>query len=844
MLDSTSNRPALHKPQDPSEGLSRATCNLCGLPTGHSGLTKVANGETLRFCCQGCLAVFDILFNRPEGFPTDFRESDLYRACVESRIIPKRGDGQGLQEAQIKNGPSVSPEQIDTALAQNLTFRVRGMWCMACAWLLEEILKKARGILEVKVHFLSDLIQVKYLPHLLTPQEIEEKVSKLGYFPSLFGDESAGSRERKDLLLRLGISSFLTANIMMISFCLYTGFFENLTRSAIQYLSYPIGFLATLVILYGGFPILRRAGLGLRSGHPPMDALIAMGFLSAYGYSMVQLFEGGLHLYFDTASMLITLVLLGRFIENRSREKVSRAVVELYSIAQQKVRLYTPDKERWVSPEAIRSGDEFLVLSGERVPLNGQIVAGSAHVDDSILTGESRPKRKGEMDEIMGGTLLLEGDLRIKATQPQKKGSLNQMVELIQEALEKKNPFEQLADRLMRPLIPFIILLAIGTALYLLSSGASWEVALLRAVTVLVIACPCALGIASPLAKVAAIGKARTQGILVRDPNAFQKLKDLDTIIFDKTGTLTQGKFRLQKVVVREITTEATLQKLASVEIHSDHYLAREIRSRAKEFSSQINRGSDFKAFEGLGVMGRVNGEEVFIGNRTLLKEQEIPLLHEFDQEAKTHEEKGMTVVFCGWDKKVQGFLVFGDSLKEGALAAIHDLRQQGLDLWIVSGDAPETTRAIAEELDIGQFHGQALPQDKVEIIRTLQGKGKRVGMVGDGLNDTASLLQADVGIALGASGNLTQEASDITLLSENPVKVVDVIRLSNLTQRIIRQNLFFAFFYNGLGIPLAIAGALNPLIAVLAMFASSLSVIGNALRITKPYRGLPTSLL
>ncbi|MFH0787950.1 MAG: HAD-IC family P-type ATPase, partial [Pseudomonadota bacterium] len=284
----------------------------------------------------------------------------------------------------------------------------------------------------------------------------------------------------------------------------------------------------------------------------------------------------------------------------------------------------------------------------------------------------------------------------------------------------------------------------------------------------------------------------------------------------------------------REITPEATLQKLASVEIHSDHYLAREILGRAREFSSQINRASDFKSFEGLGVMGRVNGEEVFIGNRTLLKEQEIPLHHEFDQEAKTHEEKGMTVVFCGWDKKVQGFLVFGDSLKEGALAAIHELRQQGLDLWLVSGDAPETTRAIAEELDIGQFHGQALPQDKVEIIRTLQGKGKRVGMVGDGLNDAASLAQADAGLALGAKGSLTQEASDITLLSENPVKVLDAIYLSKLTQRIIRQNLLFAFFYNGLGIPLAIAGVLNPLIAVLAMFASSLSVIGNTLRITK----------
>jgi heavy metal translocating P-type ATPase len=834
LSDSTSDRPALHKPRDPSEDLSRATCNLCGLPIGYFGLTKVVNGETLRFCCQGCLAVFDILFNRPEGLPVDFRQTDLYRTCVEFRIIPKKGDGQDFLDAESRKSSSLSLQQIDTNLAQDLTFRVGGMWCTACAWLLEEILKKSRGILDVRVHFLSDLIHVKYLPQVLTPQEIEEKVSKLGYSPSHFRDDSTSSRDRKDLLLRLGISSFLTANIMMISFCLYTGFFENLTQSAIQYLSYPIGFLATLVILYGGFPILRRAALGLRSGGPSVDTLIAMGFLSAYGYSMVQLFRGGLHLYFDTASMLITLVLLGRFIENRSREKVSRAVVELYSIAQQKVRLHTPDKERWVTPEALRSGDQFLVLCGERVPLDGRIVAGWAHVDESILTGESRPKRKGEMDEIMGGTLLLEGKLRIRATQPEKKSSLSQMVELIQEALEKKNPFEQLADHLMRWLIPFIILLAIGTSLYLLSSGATLEVALLRAVTVLVITCPCALGIASPLAKVAAIGKARTQGILVRDSNAFQRVKDLDTIVFDKTGTLTQGKYRLQKVVHREITLEATLQKLASVEIHSDHYLAREILRRAKESTSQIDRASDFKSFEGLGVAGRVNGEEVFIGNRTLLRNQEITLSHEFRQEARTHEQKGRTVVFYGWKKKTQGLLVFGDSLKEGALATIQQLREKGFDLRLVSGDSPETTRAIAEELNIEQFRGQALPQDKVEIIRSLQEKGKRVGMVGDGLNDAPSLAQADVGLALGATGNLTQEASDITLLSEDPVKVLEAIRISNLAQRIIRQNLFFAFCYNGLAIPLAIAGELNPLIAVFAMFASSLSVIGNTLRITK----------
>jgi heavy metal translocating P-type ATPase len=713
------------------------------------------------------------------------------------------------------------------------------MWCSACSWLVEEILTKTRGILEVKASFLSDTVRVRYLPHELTPQEITRQISRLGYHPSFLTDDSKTSTEKRSLLICLGISSVVTANIMMISMTLYTGFIRDLDPATLQYLSYPLWLLSTFVLFYGGLPMLRRSWAGICSGRATMDSLILLGSFSAYGYSIVQLFRGSIHLYFDTASMLITLVLIGKYIERNSREKVSKGIAELYELIHQKVHLSTTVKEQWVSQDLFQPGQEFLVLAGERIPLDGRISAGEADVDDSILTGEPMPKKKRPGDEVMAGTLLLEGQLTIHATRVGRNSSLGQMVELMQEALDRKDPLELFADRAMQWLVPAIIILAAGTALYLLSQKAAWDVALLRAVTVLVITCPCALGIAVPLAKVAAIGKARAEGILIRDPEALEQTRNLDVLVFDKTGTLTHGRYLLQEIVSPGLSEPEILGLLASVESRSDHFLAREIVRRAKERSLEIRVPEEVQLLEGLGVKGRIEGSDILIGSRRLLEMEGISLPADLDHQAKVRETGGMTLVFFAREKKAQGFLVFGDSLKEGAWRTVRELRRRNMDLWLVSGDSRETTRSIAGQLQIRQFLGQALPADKVQLIRSLQQKGKRVGMVGDGLNDAASLAQADVGIALGPAGNLTREASDITLLSGDPSRVLETLDLSGRTMKIIRENLFFAFFYNCLGIPLAVAGLLNPLVAVSAMVLSSLTVIGNTLRIL---RGTPVT--
>jgi heavy metal translocating P-type ATPase len=831
----TRNSLSPHKSSDQERDSGRTHCALCGLLVGRSRAETVVDGETLRFCCQGCLQVFQILFNSSDRPLSNFRETDLYRACLEAGVIPRDeadlASRQSLWEVEDRGTIFVQTER-ERDHAQELTLRVEGMWCSACAWVIDEVLKKTRGILETKVLFLSDMAQVKYLPQLVSPRDIQAKISRLGYGASPFQESPEISKEKKDLLLRLGISAFLTANIMMISFALYMGFFEDLSRQTIQYLSFPLGVLATPVILYGGFPILKRAFMGLRHGGFSMDTLISAGALAAYGYSILQMLKGTLHVYFDTASMLITLVLLGRYIETQAKDKISRGITELYRLANQKVRLLIDGRERWITPDGVEPGAEFLVLAGERIPLDGRVAANGGYVDESVLTGETKPLRKGVNDEIMGGTLLLEGQMRVRATRGRNEGSLRQMIRLMEEALSKKNPFELLADRIMRWFVPSVLCIGVGTAAYLKLAGLPIDEALLRGVTVLVITCPCAFGIASPLAKVAAIGVSRSRGILVRDPAALEKVKALDTIVFDKTGTMTQGNFSLRFVVSQAVTEEVALRRIASVESHSDHFLAREVMRKAGEVALSILPSTDFEVFEGLGVKGRTEDMEVMVGNRRLMGSMKQNLPTDLEQKGREFESNGMTVVFFSWDGQVQGLLSFGDSLKRDASKTVAELTRRGIRVWLVSGDSEETTRAVAGELDVDNFLGRALPQDKVCVIKTLQMEGHAVGMIGDGFNDAAALAQADVGFALGSGANLTQEASDMTLLTEDPSRIIEMFDLSAMTVKTIRQNLFFAFSYNAIGIPLAVAGFLNPLIAVFAMFASSLTVIGNSWRI------------
>ncbi len=477
------------------------------------------------------------------------------------------------------------------------------------------------------------------------------------------------------------------------------------------------------------------------------------------------------------------------------------------------------------------------MLSEERLPLDGVILSGSADLDESIVTGESRPVRRAAGNEVLAGSLLLNGQLLLRATRPAAESSVSRMRKLIHRALAEKNPFELFTDTVTRWLVPGILLLAVGTVLFWRHHGIPLDDALLRGLTVLLITCPCALGIATPLARVAAIGVARSNGVVVQKPEAFEKAKEIDTLVFDKTGTMTEGEFLLSEVVVAGVEREEALRRVASLEVHSDHFVAREIVRRAGQDGLQLEQPRSFEVFEGRGVRGSLRRGMVYAGNARFMEEQGLmpkPLLLE---QAVLHQSRGMTVVFFGWEQVVRGFLVFGDTPRSEAKPLISELHARGLDIWLVSGDSRATTRAVAEDLGIQQFVGRSLPADKRDLVRRLQQEGRRVGVIGDGFNDAAALAQADLAVAFGNWMVSGESACDMTVLRKDLRKIHEAFRLSLLTSRVIRQNLVFAFLYNILGIPLAVAGMLNPLVAVSAMLASSLTVIANTLRISKLFR-------
>ena len=794
----------------------------------------MVGGERLCFCCPGCRYVFEILFNSPGVRPENFRETDLYRSCTASGLIPRRAvpepplhEDSGLRSA--------GPAEPDAHLAQELTFRIEGMWCGACSWVIEEVLGKMKGIVSAEVFFLSDLAGVRYLPHRIGPDEIFAGVESLGYKASRVGDETGTGAEKRALFVRLGLSAILTMNIMMISLALYGGLFQDLGEDGIRYLSWPLWGLATPVVFWGGYPIIRRAVLGLRHGVASMDTLIAVGSLSAYCYSIVAMSAGSPDVYFDTASTLVTLVLLGRFIEMKAKEKAVGGLAELRRMAGGKVRCLHDGRERWLPAEDVRPGENFQVRTGERVPLDGVIVSGSASLDESVLTGEARPVERAGGDDIMAGALILDGELDIKASHTAEDSSLNRIVGLVHEALARKNPVELLADRITRRLVPAILVLAALTALWLTMHGASGETAMLRALTVLVITCPCALGIATPVAKIAAVGAGRSLGIIIRDPVAFECAGKLDTIILDKTGTVTEGKYTLRSVVTEQSCSEEDALRLAAaLEAESRHFLAREIVRAARERSANPAEATEVEEREGLGITGTIEGLKVAAGNRRLMEALGIGISDDLERSAASAESEGATVVFLARNNVMCGFFRFGDELKPGAHEAVAALRKRGFDVRLVSGDSEATTAAVARKLGIDHWAGAMLPEGKADVVRGLRESGRSVGMAGDGLNDAAALAHADVGFAVGGGSRVLFEACDVGLPGGSIEKIETMLDLSATTSRIIRQNLFFAFAYNALGIPLAVTGALTPLPAALAMFASSLTVLVNTLRITR----------
>ncbi len=596
--------------------------------------------------------------------------------------------------------------------------------------------------------------------------------------------------------------------------------------------------VATPVQFYIGWPFLREAVKRARHLTANMDTLIAMGTMAAYLYSTWQLVVGGHDLYYEAQVVIIAFIVLGRYLEARAKGNAGRAIRSLLELGAKEARLLRDGSEQMVPVDEVVVGDLLRIRPGEKIPVDGEVVGGASAVDESMLTGESLPVEKTEGSTVAGATLNTSGVLTIRATAVGGETALAQIVRLVEDAQSGKSDMQRLADRVSAVFVPTVIGISIVTFIgWSLFAGDTAQ-AMLAAVAVLIIACPCALGLATPMATMTGTGRGAQLGILITSMEALERTRDIHTVVFDKTGTLTQGKMTLTDIVTAgdgDAAARTLLRHAGAVEADSEHPIGQAIATGARDrLDDGLPAVDGFEATSGQGVRATVDGTEVVVGRRKLLADTGHLLPEALEEAASTAEGEGRTAVFVGWDGEVRGVLAVADTLKDGARAAIDRLHDLGLEVAMITGDNHRTAQAIAASVGIDRVMAEVLPEDKQAEVERLQADGRIVAMVGDGVNDAPALVQADLGIAIGTGTDVAIQSSDLTLMRGDLDGVATAIELSRRTHRTIRQNLFWAFAYNTSALPIAAFGLLNPMIAGAAMAFSSVSVVTNSLRLRR----------
>ncbi|MEZ5307084.1 MAG: heavy metal translocating P-type ATPase [Pyrinomonadaceae bacterium] len=805
-------------------------CELCGIDVGRNPFAMDVRGEEKHFCCMGCMNVYTILLESgavDEG--VDFRETEIFKRSEALGLI---SNGAGIKKK------SVVPEGAET---KETVIHVSGMWCPACSWLIEHDLSGVPGVVSAEAFFASDIVKVEYCPQFVPPQKLRENIEKLGYKTSDQSEDSnAADEERRSLVIKIGLAAFLWVNIMTLSVPLYVGYFQEISESVRSLFPLLLMVLSIPVVFYSASPILRIAWQGLKSGSIRMETLLSTGILTAFFYSSFQAFRGETHVYFDTAAALVTLVLLGKLMERGAKDRTTRAVSNLYRMMPKKVRIMHGSVERFIPLDDLNVGDEFIVKAGERIPADGTVLVGATHTDESLLSGESAPVARIEGSGVVSGSLNITSAIRVSATRVGSDATLAQIISLVENALSSRSSIERTVDAVSRVFVPAVIVISVLTLFGSYWLGAtSIEDSVMRAVAVLVIACPCALGLATPLALTAAVGAASKSGILIGDSSVLEKLRSLDAIVFDKTGTVTAGDFEVVDLFADDETeadafADSMIPALAAVEKYSEHPLGQAVVRFAERRKLRVPEAGSIEVISGKGIRGVVSGVEYFAGNQKLVDEYGCDLSADLVSKSEIWQKAGRTVAYVGTGREVKGILAFGDSVRPEATEAFADLRAQGIETIIVSGDANATTAYVADEVGADGFLAEAVPADKIAFIEERQKDGSMVAMIGDGINDAPALAKSDLGIAMGSGTEIAMKAADMVLMGGDLSKITYVIDLAYKTRNIVRQNLFWAFFYNTLGISLAAFGILNPIMAAAAMFVSSLSVIGNSFRLSR----------
>ncbi len=710
------------------------------------------------------------------------------------------------------------------------TINISGMHCASCAVILTKALQKVDGVSSAVVNYSTEKAKVSFDGQKVTEEMLLKAVRGKGYGAELYVDrQREEARKRKEvyrLRQKVILSIVLTLPTLIMSMFLM--------RNSFPLQDYLLWILSTPVQFYIGLFFYKGSWSALKNKTANMDSLIAIGTSAAYFYSVyVVFFDPQGHLYFEASAVIITLVLLGKYLETMAKGKTSQAIAKLMTIGAKTATVIRKKKEMKIPIEQVQKGDLIIVKPGEKIPVDGTITEGYSAVDESMITGESIPVEKKKNDVVIGSTINKQGSFTFKATKVGAETTLSRIIKLIEEAQSRKAPIQRFADQISAYFVPIVIIIAVLTFMVWLSIATA-SFALIAAVAVLVIACPCALGLATPTAIMVGTGKGATQGILIKGGDALETAHKITQVIFDKTGTLTKGQPAVTDIVpVRGVNTQKLLQIAASMEKKSEHPLAEAIV--AKHGKKPFLPVTSFSAIPGHGVQGTIKGRGYFVGNGKLMNMKKIKI-NELANDLTLLESQGKTAMLVAEKKKLMGIIAVADEVKEESPRAVAMLKKMGIATYMITGDNQRTAAAIAKKVGIDKFFAEVLPEDKARHVRQLQRKGK-VAMVGDGINDAPALAQADIGIAMGSGTDVAMETGNIVLMRNELPDVARAIRLSRLTMRKIRQNMFWALIYNVLGIPIA-AGVLypftgwllNPMIAGGAMALSSVSVVLNAL--------------
>jgi Cu+-exporting ATPase len=776
--------------------------------------------------CAACATRIEKNLSKVDGV----KQANINLASEKATISfdPNQASVEQMIEKVKKTGYGVREEKA--------TLSISGMTCAACANRIEKGLNKVNGVLRAHVNLANEKATVEYIPGKTNIDQIIAAVQKAGYNAKSDQDRNADSergarvkeyRHQRNMFVLGAILSFLFLPQMVSDFNVTYGFFPGFEFHLSPWIQF---LLATPVQFYVGWRFYSGAYKALRGGSANMDVLVAMGTSAAYFYSLVlTIMEAEAALYYEAAAIIITLIVLGKLLEARAKGQTSEAIKKLMGLQAKTARVIRDGQEADIPIEDVVVGDVIFVRAGEKIPVDGEVIEGSSSIDESMLTGESMPVTKNVGNTVIGATVNKHGSFKFKATKVGKDTALAQIIKLVEDAQGSKAPIQKLADQISGIFVPIVIGIA------LLTFALTWflvgfTAALISAVAVLVIACPCALGLATPTAVMVGTGKGAESGVLIKGAEHLESAHRLTTVVLDKTGTITKGEPEVTDIVTMgDYSENDLLQMAAAAEKGSEHPLGEAIINGAKKKGLELEDASQFKAIPGHGIEVEIEDNKILIGNKKLMKDRNISI-DSVIQRMEELEGQGKTAMLMAVDNKLAGIIAVADTVKESSAEAIKHLKDMGIEVIMITGDNRRTAEAIAQQVGLDRVLAEVLPEDKSAEVEKLKKAGKIVAMVGDGINDAPALATAHIGIAIGTGTDVAIEAADVTLMRGDLMGIVDTIRLSKATMRKIRQNLFWAFAYNVILIPVAAFGLLNPVLAGGAMAFSSVSVVTNTL--------------